>query len=364
MQCSGGYQSNEDGTRCVDIDECETGEATCGPDQLCKNKEGGYICSCPPGYILNAARYCEDMNECELSGNTVCSMNAKCVNTVGSYRCDCNEGFRKQNDDDKVCIDVDECKDVQGLCQQRCINYFGSYRCACDAGFKLSENNRTCEDIDECEIHKSFNLCVGICQNTPGSYQCRCPHGYRLSTDGRICHDINECEEQEVCRGSNEVCTNIRGSYRCNRITCPPDYMIDPNKKNRCRRISMSCNQGDLECLQKPSAYSHNFITLAADMTVPPSGRALFNLKGQGYYQHTEFTLRLVDARAPGGVVKAREDYFMLHKMHNEGVINLMRSLQGPQELELELSMTAFHNNMPSGRSVAKIFIIVSEYTY
>lgn len=48
-----------------DIDECSTGTANCGPDEICKNKPGGYTCSCPSGLTLNGNRRCEDVNECE-----------------------------------------------------------------------------------------------------------------------------------------------------------------------------------------------------------------------------------------------------------------------------------------------------------
>lgn len=139
---------------------------------------------------MNAQRRCEDINECEFYKGQVCPVNAVCVNTVGSYMCDCKEGFKKQNPGDKTCIDIDECQDIQGLCSQRCINYWGSYRCACDSGYRLNSNNRTCEDIDECEVHKSYNLCMGICNNTPGSYSCTCPPGYKLAVDGRTCQGM------------------------------------------------------------------------------------------------------------------------------------------------------------------------------
>ena len=36
----------------IDIDECTSGTARCS--QVCNNTEGSYICSCDPGYQLNA----------------------------------------------------------------------------------------------------------------------------------------------------------------------------------------------------------------------------------------------------------------------------------------------------------------------
>lgn len=148
----------------IDIDECELKTANCGPDEICKNKPGGYTCSCPVGHTLNAQRRCEDVNECDFykgqvkwlyfnvldqnlnsTFKQVCSSNSDCVNTIGSYRCECKEGFRKEGTDEKVCIDINECNEVPGMCEQRCINYWGSYRCGCETGFRLSDNNRTCE---------------------------------------------------------------------------------------------------------------------------------------------------------------------------------------------------------------------------
>lgn len=49
----------------VDIDECQQGTANCGPDEICKNKPGGYTCSCPAGHALNAQRRCDDIDECD-----------------------------------------------------------------------------------------------------------------------------------------------------------------------------------------------------------------------------------------------------------------------------------------------------------
>lgn len=48
----------------LDIDECATREARCGPDQICKNKPGGYVCTCPYG-MENKNFRCVDIDECE-----------------------------------------------------------------------------------------------------------------------------------------------------------------------------------------------------------------------------------------------------------------------------------------------------------
>lgn len=53
-----------------------------------------------------------------------------------------------------------------------------------------------------------------------------------------------------------------------------------------------------------------------------------------------------------------------MHKMSNEVLLSLVRTMEGPQDIELELSMTVYRNGQPAGTSVAKIFIIVSEYAY
>ncbi|XP_055595503.1 fibulin-1 isoform X2 [Uranotaenia lowii] len=364
LVCPNGFTANSEGTECLDVDECSTGEAKCGPDQVCKNKRGGYVCLCPPGHIIGRNHRCEDVNECDLHKGKVCPQNSDCLNTVGSYRCDCKEGFRKARPEDLICTDVDECSEVPGLCHQRCINYWGSYRCGCEPGYRLAMNNRTCDDVDECEEYKSNNLCVGICENTPGSYSCRCPQGYKVGHDGRSCIDIDECEARDVCNGRNEICTNIRGSYRCTRINCPYEYEIDPDRNNRCRRTTKYCNPGDLECLRKPSSYSYNFITLVSNMPVPPSGRALFNLRGPAWYEAIDFDLKLISVDAPGNVRPADQRYFSLNKLSNEVLLNLVRSIEGPQDIELELSMTVFKDGQPFGSNIAKLFLMISAYEF
>nr|XP_040234609.2 fibulin-1 isoform X2 [Anopheles coluzzii] len=363
LTCPVGYRVNDDITECLDIDECATGEALCGPDQTCKNKKGGYVCVCPPGHMIGRNKRCEDIDECAMHGSKVCQQNSNCVNTIGSYRCDCKEGF-KNGPNEMICTDVDECKEIPGLCHQRCLNYWGSYRCGCHPGYRISYNNRTCDDVDECEEYKSANLCVGICENTPGSYSCRCPQGYKLGADGRSCIDIDECETGDVCRGRQDICTNIGGSYRCTTIDCPYGYKHDPDRRNRCERSNKYCNTGDMECLRRPHSYSYNFLTIVSNILIPPEGRGLFTLTGPSHFQMIDFDLKLVSVDAAPHVKPVDIHYFGLEKRTNDAQLNLKKSIEGPQDIELELSMSVFHNGELYGTNVAKLFLMISAYEY
>ncbi|KAH8282830.1 hypothetical protein KR054_010083, partial [Drosophila jambulina] len=370
LQCSPGYKSTAEGTSCVDIDECATGEHNCGERQICRNRNGGYVCACPTGHELKrlstGSNTCVDINECALD-QRVCPSNAQCFNTIGSFYCECKTGFQKRPDDDNntQCFDIDECQVLTGLCQQKCINFWGGYRCTCNSGYQLGHDNRTCNDINECEVHKDYKLCMGTCINTPGSYQCSCPRGYTLSADGSTCRDIDECTTEagsHVCTGRNDICTNIRGSYKCTTINCPHGYTIDQEQKNRCRQNSNFCDGDD--CYTKPSAYTYNFITFVSKLMIPPEGRPIFTLRGPLWYDNIDFDLKIVRIQTTNNIQKATDANFDTIKNNNQVNVLLKQSLEGPQDIELELSMTVFTNGMPRGKSVAKLFLFVSQHTF
>ena len=41
-------------------------------------------------------------------------------------------------------IDINECDDNNGGCEQNCTNTDGSFQCGCRSGFTLNEDRRTC----------------------------------------------------------------------------------------------------------------------------------------------------------------------------------------------------------------------------
>ncbi|KAF9802936.1 hypothetical protein SFRURICE_015533 [Spodoptera frugiperda] len=94
--CDPGYRHNASYNTCEDIDECVLETNQCHSTQVCVNTDGGYRCSCTPGYLALAAGQSiivvfSDINECELETDG-CSHS--CVNTAGGYACACPRHLR------------------------------------------------------------------------------------------------------------------------------------------------------------------------------------------------------------------------------------------------------------------------------
>ncbi|XP_063889085.1 fibrillin-2-like isoform X3 [Scylla paramamosain] len=367
LNCYAGFEMNEAGTQCVDIDECAKGTHQCVGNQLCSNRQGSYICYCPQGFRRNTQQQCEDINECESYRGRVCANNADCENTEGSFICKCKAGF-KQAANGLSCIDVDECEETPEICQHNCINVWGTYYCTCNAGHILNSDNRTCSDVDECENARNRgHLCIGLCVNVPGSFKCTCPDGYTLAADGRTCKDINECETSNVCRGIGEQCVNTQGGYKCNTITCPDNYVRDSRHKNRCERLASHCQLGDDACRLKPLSYSYNYLPLVSNLTLPSVGEVnIFTMRGPLWSTTTvQFELELEYVETSPEVQPVTRDYFRLKRTaYNQAVISLVKSIIGPQEIQLSLNMKLYQQGRYSGSAVAKLLLYVSEYTF
>ncbi|KAG7464492.1 hypothetical protein MATL_G00166190 [Megalops atlanticus] len=200
--CPVGFEPQ--GDSCVDINECEQDQHDCQPSQHCINTPGAFTCQCPDGY-RKVGTECIDIDECRYR---YCQH--RCVNVPGSFSCQCEPGFQLAGNN-RSCIDVNEC-DMGAPCQQRCANTYGTFICRCEQGYELAPDGFACKDIDECS-YSSF-LCQFRCVNQPGKFSCVCPEGYQLQRN-RLCQDVNECETGAHTCSEGQVCVNIYGGYRC-----------------------------------------------------------------------------------------------------------------------------------------------------
>ncbi|XP_066157952.1 fibulin-1-like [Euwallacea fornicatus] len=359
LHCKIGYEMNETGDQCIDVDECTKGNHNCNKSQICKNGQGYYTCECPVGHHLNRhTQVCEDLDECKFY--RPCGNYAECTNTVGSFHCSCQSGFKMNQN---YCEEINECEEIQGLCEHNCINVWGSHRCGCQPGFVLRADNRTCTDINECEMFADRRLCIGNCVNIPGSYTCECPRGYKLGTDKRGCIDIDECQHN-VCP-PEDACVNTRGGYKCYPISCSAGYAKDSNHKARCRRLACS---RDAQCLSKPDQYSYQFMALVSKLPLPMEGIPLFKIKGPDRTAaRAEFSMKFLDIICPHRE-NCVDDTFvkkMVHSDSNFMELILVKSIIGPQEVKLEVQMQLFQGvNNYIGNVIVYIIIVVSEYTF
>ena len=75
----------------ADINEClDYNLHKC--DQNCTNTPGSHQCSCLPGYRLVNGTKCVDIDECQ-EGSHNCHIYAGCFNTIGSFSCSCKDGY-------------------------------------------------------------------------------------------------------------------------------------------------------------------------------------------------------------------------------------------------------------------------------
>ncbi len=187
----------------ADIDECA--ENTDGCSQHCTNSIGSYVCSCHPGYRLDADRHtcngkyicyyisrfltvhiASDINECA-EGIDACAQN--CHNNIGSYTCSCNTGYRLASDG--FACDGKNFKVVNFILDLGRLILFLSLWFISVCMYSCYESYLLFSDIDECA--EGSDQCNQNCHNNVGSYTCSCNTGYRLNPNGRLCDGKRLC---------------------------------------------------------------------------------------------------------------------------------------------------------------------------
>ncbi|XP_025412034.1 fibrillin-2-like isoform X2 [Sipha flava] len=233
-ECNEGYQLDNTGGNCTDVNECESPQACLYGE--CINNEGNYTCKCPPNYQLVAAgNACVDRREgrCYMEvedrgGQRRC--HHEMGSAVSKATCCCSVG-KAWGSKCELCpgVDTEEYKTL----------------CPGGTGYRPNPSTVILEDLNECEEHD--HLCEnGHCTNTFGSYMCSCNEGYRLDNTSTFCYDVDECNERpDVCGAG--FCVNDVGTYHC---VCPEGYMLLPNGKECVDMRKENCflNYTDGQC--------------------------------------------------------------------------------------------------------------------
>uniref|UniRef100_A0A672M1N7 EGF containing fibulin extracellular matrix protein 1 n=1 Tax=Sinocyclocheilus grahami TaxID=75366 RepID=A0A672M1N7_SINGR len=340
----------------------------------CINHYGGYLClpqnaqifsnhrgvaagakQCLLGFTLDEQNYCHDVDECSQSLHT-CNADQICYNTRGSYTCQCNPGYQKHGEQ---CVDRNECM-LSHYCMHRCVNTAGSYYCECKDGYQLASNNHSCVDVNECD---QTQPCQHQCFNLLGSYVCQCDQGYELAPDSVSCDvnrlstkkyfwkkflfsgiiDINECDTGHECR-EDEMCWNYYGGHRCYpQNPCLEPYVL--TSENNILAFTPSLSQSIV----------YKYMSIHSERSVPAD---IFQIQATNIFPSAHYTFR-IRAGNDGGE-------FFLRRFSSVGaMLVLTKSLEGPQELIVDLEMITQHTVMNyRSSSLLRLTIIVGPYPF
>ncbi|CAK5084318.1 unnamed protein product [Meloidogyne enterolobii] len=113
-------------------------------------------------------------------------------------------------------------------------------------------------------------------------------------------------------------------------------------------------------------SWQHIAIPKQVNISLHRTSVTLFSMKGPPNQDSSmQFELRLVSAKqGSDSVTPAIRANFLLQKGedHNSAIIALRDSLDGPQEVHLELTLRLTTNGQFNGKYVANLLVFVSQY--
>ncbi|XP_018783178.1 PREDICTED: fibrillin-1 isoform X2 [Bactrocera latifrons] len=263
--CEQGLQINTlTGNTCIDINECEQPEVAAQCAGGCENTHGSYRCIPALNTPEDGAEATNEVKAVEEDDKEVKEDDKEVDEVETKVESDANAGEEGNEDDQGIrrisesgpicpagyraggensdnCVDIDECAEGTSGCEH-CLNTDGSYECTCPGGYDLAEDERTCVDINECDVLVESEddaqavptkLCTGGCENTIGSFICTCGANEHLREDRRTCvadtcQDLNNPQLNKT-RCAHQCVDLPSGVYEC---VCPAGYKLSDDLHN------------------------------------------------------------------------------------------------------------------------------------
>ena len=116
-------------------------------------------------------------------------------------------------------------------------------------------------------------------------------------------------------------------------------------------------------------SYSYNFLSLVSNIRIPtrPGYLDLLAMSGPVFaITGIRYELELVNATSGKDDVRLalRDDFILRRPEYNRIIVSLIRPLTGPQDVELQLTVSLFDESPIGGTTKANIHLVVSEYEF
>ncbi|KAL5259102.1 hypothetical protein ACHWQZ_G009529 [Mnemiopsis leidyi] len=193
--------------KCIDKTNLCDGQVDCfgsedETDILCAVEECTHF-RCGSGECVDNRWVCDGENDCaDRSDEQDCDAPARLFGGCDGYTCmltrqcisadkECDKNIDCFDGTDELHCGENECALGTHECSHGCVDAIIGYNCFCPAGYELAEDNRNCVDVDECS--EVPELCEHFCSNNRGGYRCDCAAGYVLEDTTRCrLHGIRE----------------------------------------------------------------------------------------------------------------------------------------------------------------------------
>ncbi|XP_036440441.1 fibulin-7 [Colossoma macropomum] len=316
---------------CKEINECAS--SPCANGGTCTDEVNGFACECAKGW---AGSTCQSPTPTFFV--TITNMSAATAGAAAAT------SFPLATP--SLLVRPSKCSQVQGT----------TY-CTCEAGYTISGRDTSiCTDIDECELFhngQAGRLCLHACVNTPGGYRCTCPVGYNVTQDGRSCRDIDECATRQNNCTRDQLCVNTYGGFQCVKVECPRIRNATYVKTSPTRCERNPCPVDNKACSQAPNSVSHHYMSVVSNLSAP---RVMFRVSAVRVLGDTlRFALL-------GG--RGRRHFTVQRSDRQTGQLMLVSPIQGPATLEVEVEMSELERRVQIGCYITKITLFVSQYEF
>ncbi|XP_058849599.1 sushi domain-containing protein 1-like isoform X2 [Acipenser ruthenus] len=284
--CNAGGEWEEPSLVCEAITTGNTVDicTTCHVNATCDKKtdgSGGMVCNCKYGFLGNGRTQCHDKDECQIGATNICGEHTACYNTYGSFYCTCLDGYSPSNrmasfipNDGTYCDDIDECQ-VSGICREGglCKNLPGAFNCTCAEGYTVTNASEPFNPVKDAAFCKAVDCGpppiiphAYLLSETGTSYgnvvKYSCFQGYVLKSGNDttvcnaggeweepslVCEDIDECQVRGIC-GEGGLCKNLPGDFNC---TCAEGYTVT-NASEPFNPVKDAAFCKEIDCGQPP----------------------------------------------------------------------------------------------------------------